>query len=451
MKSIVLILFLLLSAFTISAQLTIAPGAQFSIAGNLQLTLQNTDLINNGNFTTGNSITSFTGNTSSSVSGSQPIQFSEIEINKSNNSSVRLQRAISVTQRIHFTSGFLNLNSFNADLGTTGHLDGEKENTCITGSNGGEVLFNVNLNSPTSYNPANLGVYISSGQNLGNTTIKRGHQSQVNGSGFSKSILRYYDIIPTNHTNLNATLRFSYMDGELNGLNENAIVLFESQNTIKWVNLGFTSRDVVANFVEKTGISHFGRFTLSRAGSVLPARFILFNAKCEGNKTIITWNTSQEQNSSHFDIERSADGSNWTVMGSLPATGTSIIEKSYSLTDNSSLQNGFYRIAEYDLDGNVRYSAVLRSSCIAKDELFSLWPNPTRDKIFIHIVATNESPAILKIFDSKGALIKMQRANVLRGSNQLSIEMASFANGIYLVSAVWNNGQSKTTIRVVKR
>jgi hypothetical protein len=451
MKLILLILLPLLSACTISSQLMITPGAQFSIADNMQLTLQNTDLVNNGSFIAGNSMTSFTGNVSSSINGSQPIQFNVLEMNKTNKSSVLLHRAIGVTQHILFSSGFLNLNGFNTDLGSTAHLDVEQENTRITGLNGGEVSFNVNLNSPTNSNPANLGVFISSGQNLGNTTIKRGHHSQINGSGLGNSILRYYDIIPANNTNLNATLQFKYLDGELNGLNENSIVFFESQNNTNWTSLGFTFRDVIANFVEKDGISSFGRFTLSSAGNVLPVRFILFNGKCEGNKVLIAWKTAQEQNSSHFDIERSSDGTSWTVIGNLPAAGNSAIEKSYSLTDNNPVQNGYYRIAEYDLDGKVQYSIVLRSSCTATDEAFSLWPNPVHDRIFINIVTANESQAMIKLFDSKGALVKVQKATVLQGSNQLSVDMSALANGVYSLSVDWNNGQMKKAVQVVKQ
>lgn len=450
MKTKLLLLLPLLSACTISAQLVITPGAQFSITGNMQLTLQNTDLVNNGSFIAGNSMTSFTGNASSFISGGQLVQFNELEMNKTNNNSVLLQRPIGVTQRILFTSGFLNLNGFNTDLGTTGHLDGEQENTRITGPTGGEVLFNVNLNSPTGSNPANLGVFVSSGQDLGNTTIRRGHQSQVNSSGLRNSILRYYDIIPANNTNLNATLRYSYLDGELNGLNENSIVFFESQNTTTWTSLGFTSRDVVANFVEKTGISSFGRFTLSSAGNVLSVRFILFNAKCEDNKVLITWKTAQEENSGHFNIERSTDGINWTVIGNLPAAGNSTIERSYTLTDNNPVQNGCYRIAEYDLNGRAQYTPVLRSSCDATDP-FSLWPNPVHDKIFINIVTRNESQAIISVFDNKGALVKIQKATFLRGSNQLSVDIGSLANGIYQLSVDWNNGQMKKTVRVLKQ
>ncbi len=388
----------LLSLNIVSAQLVITPGAQFFIAGNTQLTLKNTNLVNNGSFTAGNGITSFTGNASSSISGSQPVQFFELEMNKTNSSFLILQRAVGVTQRILFTSGLLNLNGFNADLGTSGHLDGEQENTRIIGPNGGEVLFTTSLNSPTGSNPANLGIFITSGQNLGNVTIKRGHQSQVTSPGTGSSVLRYYDILPANNTNLNATLRFNYFDGELNGLIENSIVFLESQNTVNWTTLGFTSRDVVANFAEKNGIGSFRRFTLSNDNGPLPVRLILFNAKCEVNKVLLTWKTAQEQNSSHFDIERSNDGIRWTVIGNLPAAGNSGSERSYSFTDNNSVQNGLYRIAEYDLDGRVQYTSTLRSSCDATG-VFKLWPNPVRDMIFINIVTGSESKALIKLFE----------------------------------------------------
>ena len=98
MKSKLLILLQLLCACTLSAQLVITPGAQFSIAGFLPVTLQNTDLVNNGNFTTGNSLIRFAGNAASSISGSQPIQFNELDINKTGNNSVLLQRTIGYRQ-----------------------------------------------------------------------------------------------------------------------------------------------------------------------------------------------------------------------------------------------------------------------------------------------------------------------------------------------------------------
>src|SRR6476659_7216774 len=132
MKRIFLVISTFLIVHVVSAQLVISSGAQIFIGGSMRVTLQNTSLTNNGSFTAGSSIISFTGNASSSISGSKPVAFAELEINKTNNTSVILQRAVSVTKRVLFSSGFLNLNGFNTDLGTTGRLDGENESSRVT-------------------------------------------------------------------------------------------------------------------------------------------------------------------------------------------------------------------------------------------------------------------------------------------------------------------------------
>jgi hypothetical protein len=449
MKNTLFLLLFSLCACTVWGQLVIASGAQFSLTGTTHLTLHNADFVNNGNFTAGSSMITFLGNAPSTISGSQPTRFFELELSKTNNSSVKLQRSIDVTQRVLFTAGFFDLNGFNTDLGTTGHLDGEQDNARIVGPAGGEVLFTANLNAPAGSNPANLGIFITTNQDLGNVMIKRGHRSQAINPGGLTSVLRYYDIIPAHNTNLNATLRFRYIDGELNGLDENTLVFFQSDDTISWSNPGFSSRDVVFNFVEKTGITSFSRFTLSAIASPLPVRFGLLNLKCDDSKVVITWKTAQEQNSSHFNVERSTDGIRWTVIDNLPAAGNSTSEKKYLITDNAPLQNAYYRIAQYDHNGRVEYTSVFRTSCNVTDQ-FSLWPNPTRDKLFINIVTTSESKALIKLFDAKGTLMKVQKTTLLPGNNQVSFDIGLLANGLYHLSVSWNNGLSQKSMQVLK-
>jgi type IX secretion system substrate protein len=450
MKSKFLIL-LFLSANTLSAQLMITPGAQFSIFSDTKLTLKNTDLINNGNFLVATtSPISFTGNVSSFIGGDQAVRFFKLEINKTGNQSVSLQKTISVGSGVFFTSGFLNLNGFDVDLETTGHLDGEREDSRVIGPNGGNVLFSTTLNNPAGSNPANLGIVITSDQNLGNVRIKRGHQAQ-SGAGLDNSILRYYDIISANNANLNATLNFKYFDGELNSINESLLALFKTEDGTNWSNQGFTSRNSTENSVTKTGISSFSRWTLSSgANSPLAVLFVLFNANCEDGRIILTWKTAQEQNSTHFNIERSVDGTNWLVIGNVPAAGNSAVERSYSFTDGSPAGNTLYRVAEYDVTGKVQYTTALHSSCDATDD-FSLWPNPVSDKVFLHVTAGNESQANINVFDSKGALVKIERVNVLRGSNVFTVDMAPLSSGTYLISVNWDQGQMKKAVRVVKR
>lgn len=449
MKSTFLILLIGLLAHTASGQLVITAGGQLSISGNVQVSLQNTNFINNGNFSAGTSRIRFTGNSNSNIDGNQPIQFHELELNKSNNASVQLQRSIGVQQRIVFNAGFLNLNSFNTDLGSTGQLQGEQASSRITGSNGGQVTCNVSLNAPSAANPGNLGAVISSSQNLGNVIIRRGHNSPV--SPIGSFINRYYDIQPANNTNLNDTLRFNYFDEELNGNNEGTLIFFKTDNNVVWSAQGFTTRSAAANYVEKTGIPSFARWTLSSsAAGPLPVQFSLFNLRCEGNKVVLVWKTAQEQNSQRFDIEKSSDGANWTVAGSIPAAGNSTDERSYSFTDNNPGQNSYYRIAEYDIDGKKQYTSVLRSSCASAD-VFRLWPNPANDVVFVSIKAGNSSMVTLKLMDSKGALVKMQKTTILQGSNQLKMEIGSLARGVYTLRAEWDNGQEKKAVQVLKQ
>jgi hypothetical protein len=183
--------------------------------------------------------------------------------------------------------------------------------------------------------------------------------------------------------------------------------------------------------------------------SPLPIRFISFDVKCEGNKILISWKTAQEQNSSHFDIEESPDGNNWTVIGTLASSGNSATENSYSFTKNNPTQNNFYRIAEYDLDGRINYTGTIRSSCSTPD-VFKLGPNPTSDKVIINLITDHESQAIIKLFDSKGSLVKEQRTTLLQGSNQFSVDLTSLARGVYQLQINWSNGLNKKSIQIMK-
>jgi hypothetical protein len=439
MKSRLLFLFLVIYT-TASGQLVITPGAELTVSGTAQLTLNNSDLVNNGNFTAGNGKVSFTGNAISNISGSQTIQFHELEINKTSDRDVLLQRSIKVLQQVRFNLGYLNLNGFDIDLGSTGVLTNENEVGRITGINGGQVVLTTTLNAPLSVNPGNLGAIITSMQNLGAVIVRRGHRSQQNTFGSGSSILRYYDILPANNTGLNATFRFNYFSAELNGLSEPSLVFWRSANNNSWTNEGITDRNINDNFAEKTTISSFSRWTLSSPGNALPVQFILFNVKCEGSKVLLSWKTAQEQNSSHFTVEKKTTISDWTATGTIPAAGNSINERSYSFTDNTVTTGSYYRIAQFDIDGRVQYSSIIPLSCDGQDGL-KVWPNPFTDVLFVNIVSGSRSPVSIRVYDIKGALVSAKQVNILPGSNQFSIDLKALSNGAYQLVIQWNDGQ----------
>ena len=184
---------------------------------------------------------------------------------------------------------------------------------------------------------------------------------------------------------------------------------------------------------------------------ILPVQFVLFSAICATNMVELTWKTASEQNSDRFNIEKSNDGSNWVKIGSLPAAGTSVTERSYSFTDLQPSNNSFYRIAEVDLDNKVHYSEVLRSSCNTTAGTFEAWPNPVYSTVFVNIVSETPSPISIRIFDSKGALVKRKEAELMQGTNRLNVDMSTLPGGVYTMAVYWKNNGTNKTIRLIKQ
>lgn len=58
--------------------------------------------------------------------------------------------------------------------------------------------------------------------------------------------------------------------------------------------------------------------------------------------------------------------------------------------------------------------------------------------------------AIIKILDSKGALITIQQNNLLTGNNLVNVDMKKMAAGSYLILASWADGQVQKAVKIVK-
>jgi hypothetical protein len=425
--------------------LKLTTGSSLYIGPAGVLTLDNTNLDMDGTISTapGNAAIRLTGNATTSIIGTNaPPTFDVLQIEKTGGAQVQLQRNINVRTAINLTSGLLDLNGNNIFLITNAVLIGESSTSHITGTSG-YIEGSQILSAPAAQSPGNLGAVISSSQNLGLVIVRRGHQSQTNAAGSGNSILRYYDISLANNTGLDATLRFRYLDEELNSLSENGLVLWKSVNSGNtWSNEGFTSRDVGVNYVEKTGIPSFSRWTLSSPGNPLPVEFTFFNTRCENGKVLITWRTGQEFNNSHFNVERSSNGSNWTVIGNIPAAGNSVTERTYQYIDNSPQADGWYRIAQHDLDGNYKYSIIVHSSCDGA-EYMKLWPNPAGSMAWINITTPAATAVNIRLYDNKGAIVHTQKANLPTGNNQLPVSLHRLSNGFYIVVVEFMNGKTR--------
>jgi hypothetical protein len=285
----------------LQAQVQSTAGLKLVAIGELKMVFNDAGLINHGQFSPGNSTVIFKGNTPATISGSNAVSFHNLVISKTGQD-LSLDNDLNISGHLTLEQGNLQLNSRTLDLGYTGRIEGERNNARITGNPGGVIKAYAVLNSPAAANPGNLGVEISSASSLGETVIIRGHSAQLSAEG-QPVIARYYDIKPRFNTNLRATLRFYYLDAELNNGKEDALTFFSSKNDqASWIEAGKDKSDLSTNWVVKNNLDQLHRFTLAGATNKMLAQqnsktsVQLFPNPTPGQFTILL-NSSTDQES----------------------------------------------------------------------------------------------------------------------------------------------------------
>ncbi|MEZ5058820.1 MAG: T9SS type A sorting domain-containing protein [Saprospiraceae bacterium] len=263
MKRVINLLILLGCSWQLSAQFYLGPNTTVTTTdgGASLISVVNGDIILDGNFTASNNNFHVVNNSGNdfSISGSGQASFDKLTV-ATGNRNLNLDKDITV-QEVVFESGNFDLNGH--ELLLNGTISGEDEMHSFIGSNGGAIVFQTSLNAPTNTNPGNLGATISSNKNLGGVVIRRSHVPAVGDNG--EGIKRQYSITPSNNTDLDATLRFHYLDKELNNLAENDLELWRNGGS-GWTAEGSSGRNSIENWIELSGINSFSDWTAATSG-----------------------------------------------------------------------------------------------------------------------------------------------------------------------------------------
>ena len=136
-----------------------------------------------------------------------------------------------------------------------------------------------------------------------------------------------------------------------------------------------------------------------------PVRLAGFNLVNNGSSVSLYWATASEVNNNYFSVERSRDGYDFEAIGQVKGNGTSEIGHTYSFIDESPIiGTGYYRLAQYDYDGAVEYSATLSTSTEDKT-LVTVAPNPFTHQTNILISDSQKEAVQVKVLDLTGKLL----------------------------------------------
>lgn len=170
----------------------------------------------------------------------------------------------------------------------------------------------------------------------------------------------------------------------------------------------------------------------------LPVKLTDFSAEKVGErKARLTWSSSSEINSSHFEIEKSHDADNFEKIGEVKAAGNSQTLLRYEFYDDKieglrSKQILYYRLKMVDLDGTIEYTDI-RGLNFGNDQSFgvSMYPNPTSQFLNLDISkGSSEEKGELQVFDALGKLILSKK---VIGTGIETIDMGRMSNGVYHV------------------
>ena len=175
----------------------------------------------------------------------------------------------------------------------------------------------------------------------------------------------------------------------------------------------------------------------SRADAgVLPVTFSSFTAQKINKRVQLNWATEQETNSSHFVIERSADGRTWGAVTSVAAAGNSSNHLAYTVYDNLPLNGtGYYRIKQFDIDGRFQVS-VVRSVQFNSGYSITVAPNPATGMVTIAMDKPSNTISSIGFFDAAGNLVLTENSR----HSVININTAKLARGLYFIR-ISNAGQ----------
>lgn len=444
------VLCLLLSSkaplFAQNTRLLVNSGTTFTVGGS-HLILQNTDLSNNGSFNAATGTVWVTGTNNSSFGGSGTPVIGTLQMNSGPSSVLTLANPLNVSMLVNFQQGVIDLHGQQLSLTGGAFLQGESESSHITSVTGGNVTASATgVVNPLQLDVGRLGAMISANASIGNLSISRMGKPAVNpGNPLQQGIDRTYLIQPQNNSGLNATLRFYYLNEELNGKDVTTLTLWKSLDGVNWSLIGADTRDGTNKYVEKSGIGDFSYWTLTDLANNLPVTLLSFKAACDNGSALVSWQTGVESGVNYFLVEGSSDGNQWAPLGKVAATNAPQ-GAGYSWQDDHPSGISYYRLEIVDQSGAVSYSPVFRGDCSDITLPFTLYPNPAVSQTSAQLSVRQATTAILQVVDVGGKILYRTQWNLQTGINTYVLPVAGLAAGTYIVTLSLPNSILQTIL-----
>jgi hypothetical protein len=174
----------------------------------------------------------------------------------------------------------------------------------------------------------------------------------------------------------------------------------------------------------------------------LPVKWTYFTANCDGAHTLLKWGTTNENNNSHFIVEKSMDAMDWSAIGRLQGSGYSNADQQYQFKDSASSLKTYYRLRQVDFDGKTDLSKIVVVNCkTTVDRMLRVFPNPASDILEL----SGAQPGLhYELIDARGRTVRKGR--VLSGITTISL--SGLPEGSYFIKVPGYNSRPVHVMKV---
>ena len=197
----------------------------------------------------------------------------------------------------------------------------------------------------------------------------------------------------------------------------------------------------------RSGITNLSPFAVG-ANNALPIELSHFEAKLQYNQVHLSWSTASETDNSHFNIERSPNGHEFTEIGRIAGAGTVREKREYTFVDENPLPGAnYYRLRQVDLGGRFSFSPVRRVVIGTAASPLSLFPSPAGEYVQVQWAKTSDTDSNWEIFDTAGR--RVSSGVFPAESTEAPVFVGDLQQGAYFLRIV--SGQQTWTQAFVKQ
>lgn len=376
-------------------------GGFLSITDDVDIVLNNAKWVNNATVNASNGTVHFTGDAAeanTAIDGTSSTDFYKLTINKTSNN-VLLNTDATVQNQLALQGGKLDLQTNDLTLGNSSILTQTATTNFIKTSDSGVVKRQIPnglaITFPIGFGTTPNKLII---QNDGTTDVYSVRVSEEvledgnSGAAYTSEVVNrtwWIDENVAGGSDLTITTSWQTANEQTNFDRTNCFLShYENGNWDEAAHGAATGNNPWE--ISRSGITTLSPFAVF-SGNVLPVELLDFRAELKNKNVALTWETTNEINNAHFEIEHSIDGQNFQKIGRVAAEAFPENINFYEfLHTTPAFGLNYYRLQQVDLDGTFSYSPVRVVRLDNRAEAVFVYPNPTSHLLYFNQAISGE-------------------------------------------------------------